>query len=383
MIFLYYDTWDIPGGISTYLHALAVHLHLENIPFQVVTSEKTPSPIADELESKGIKMYRQPKVPGDRWLLRKQLMLAWLERQLKPGDWVFCVSHPEPALYLKLVRLVHRCQAKIAVSWLVTPEFWTLTPNIVGSYSEEYRQAIFETDAVITTSKCSVHQFQEVYGYGGKVHVVPYHNLPFFSETVPLPPSPPWKIGFTGRLDTKQKNLDTILQAMAKLRQVRQDVELHLHGGGQDRDTLEKLAVTLGIQDSVYFHGSYDHRHDLRNIVRSCHFFIYPSRWEGLPLSLLELIQAGRYCIATNVGGIPDLYAGHPDVGLLLDSLDADTLFKGFVQTLNKFEANLIDGNKIRARYFDGFDMESAHRAWMSVIQPETVMNAELDNNLI
>ena len=370
MIFLYYDTWDVPGGVSTYLHALAVHLRSEKADFQVVISEKTPSPIADELESKGIKVYRQLKVPGDRWLLRKRIMLRWLKRQLKPGDWVFCVCHPEPALYLKLVRLVHQHHAKIAVSWLVTPEFWQLSPAIVGSYAEEYRQAIHETDSVISASRCSVDQYQAVYGYTGKVDVIPLHNLLFFSKAVALPSNPPWKIGYMGRLDIQQKNLDTVLQAMAKVRQVRQDVELHLYGRGQDREELERLAATLKLQDSVYFHGSYDHRHDLEDIVRACHFFVYPSRWEGGPcLSLLELTQAGRYCVTSAVGGIPDLYEGHPDVGLMIENHSAEAIYVGLMQTLQKLEDGSIDGDKIRARYFNGgFDMNSVHKAWTSVI---------------
>ena len=371
MIFLYYDTWDVPGGISTYIHALAVHLHAEEIPFQIVISEKAPSPIADELEMKGIKIYRQPKLPGDRWLLRKHVMLAWLERQLQPGDWVFCVCHPEPSLYLKLVRLVHRRQAKIAVRWLVTPEFWPLSPEIVGSYAEDYRQAIFETDSVISTSKCSIYQFKQVYGYTGQVDVVPYHNLPFFTEAVSLPSSPPWKIGFMGRLDIQQKNLDTVLRAMAQVRQVRQDVELHLYGGGQDRSALEELALELGIQDFVYFHGAYDHRRDLKTIIGDCQFFIYPSRWEGLPLSLLELLQAGRFCVASDVGGMSDLYGGYPDIGLMMDSSSEEAIYQGFLQAVEKLENGLVDGDKIRARYFDGFDIVTAHRAWMSVMRPE------------
>ncbi|MEH2413477.1 glycosyltransferase family 4 protein [Nostoc sp.] len=375
MIFLYYDSWGGPGGVATYIHALAIHLQAEKIPFQVVVSESQPSPLADELAAKGIKIYRQPKLPGERWQIRKRIMLLWLKTQLKPGDWVFCVCQPEPAIYLNLVQIVHRCGAKIAVSWMFTPEFWPLSPRIVGSYAKQTQQAIIQTDAVVSVSHCSVHQFKEMYGYTGKVHVIPLHNLTFFSETVPLPSAPPWKIGFMGRLDIQHKNLDVILQAFAILRQLRQDVELHLYGGGSDRETLEHLTIMSGIQDSVYFHGAYDHRCELHQIISTCHFFIYPSRWEGGPcFSLLELVQAGRYCVAAAVGGIPDLYAGHPDVGLLLDSPDADTLFNGFVQTLKKFETNLIDANKIRARYFDGFDMESAHRAWISVIQSEAVV---------
>jgi len=73
MIFLYYDSLSHPGGgIGTYLHALALHLHQEGIPFRVAVSELHRSPLVDELIAKGLSVYRQPRLPGDRWLLTKR-----------------------------------------------------------------------------------------------------------------------------------------------------------------------------------------------------------------------------------------------------------------------------------------------------------------------
>jgi glycosyltransferase involved in cell wall biosynthesis len=369
MIFIYYDSLSHPGGgIGTYLHALALHLHQEKIPFQVTVTELKPSPIVDELIAKGIKVYRQKLLPGDRWLITKRVMLGWLASKLKPGDWVYCLCPPYAPIYLDLVRLVHWRKAKIAVSWFLAPEFWP--PDIAGSHAQRFCQAIQETDRIISVSKCTVHQFKEVYGFTGKVYVVPYHNFQFFPETVDLPSSPPWKIGFMGRLDIRQKNLDTLLQAFSKALQVRHDLELHLYGGGSDQGILETLAQELNIQNNVYFWGAYDHRQDLPNIIRSCHFFVHPSRSEGGPcFSLLEQMQAGRYCVASQVGGIPDLYAGHPEAGLLVDCKDTESVYQGLTSALDKLANGLIDAEKIRSRYFDGFDMASAHRAWAEVIK--------------
>lgn len=371
MIFLYYDSLTYPGGgIGTYLHTLALHLHNENIPFQVVVTEQKPSPIIDELIAKGIKIYRQIRLPGDRWLVTKRVMLAWLGSKLKSGDWVFCLCQPHAPIYLSLVRLVHKHQAKIAVSWFLAPEFWPPLPAIVGSYSKEYCQAIAETDAVVSVSKCTTHQFKEVYGYTGIVHVIPYHNFLYFPQAVPLPEGPPWKIGFMGRLEIQQKNLDTLLTAFSQVLNLHPDIELHLYGGGSDQKQLESLAQELDIKDIVHFHGSYDHRIDLPTIVANCHFFVHPSRWEGGPcFSLLEQMQAGRYCVAANVGGIPDLYADHPEAGCLVDCNDSQSISYGLITALTKVERGLIDPDAIRTRYFDGFDISSAHQAWTKVIQ--------------
>jgi glycosyltransferase involved in cell wall biosynthesis len=366
MIFIYSDIIFNAGGVETYLHALALHLYSQKISFRVVVAELVHCPLIDELVDKGIKVYRQPRLLGDRWLVRQHVMLAWLATQLKPGDWVFCVRQPMPQLYLKTVRLVHRCQAKIAASWMFAPEFIPPTPP----YGQKFCQAVAETDAVISVAKCTAHQFKEVYGYTGQVYVVPYHNRIYFPDIIPLPSSPPWKIGFIGRLDIKQKNLDTLLQALVPVIQQWEQVELHLYGGGSDQNILEALAKNLGIQKHIIFHGTYDHRKDLPKIMANCHFFVYSSRFEGGPcFSLLEIMQAGRFCIAAYVGGIPDLYEGFPDIGLLISPDDPSEVSQALMTTLKLVSSTSIDGEKIRARYFDGFDMESAHRAWTSVIE--------------
>jgi glycosyltransferase involved in cell wall biosynthesis len=362
MLYIYADVLYQAGGIETYLHALALYLYEQNIPLKIVVAELEPCPLLEELTEKGIILYRQQRVWGDRWRLRQRIMMTWLGSQLKPGDWVYCVRQPMPQLYLPLVRLVHRRQAKLAASWMFAPEF--LPPE-----RPQFCQAIAETDAVISVSRCTVDQFKQFYGYAGPVQVVPYHNYLLFSQVVPLPPAPPWKIGFMGRLDIQQKNLDTLLKAFATIR-TNWPVELHLYGRGADQEQLEQIAKDLGIGNSVFFHGAYDHRKDLPDIMENCHFFVYPSRFEGGPcFTLLELMQAGRFCVAARVGGIPDLYANHPEAGLLVSPTDVEDLIQGLTTTLERMAKGDIDGNRVRNRYFNGFDMASAHQAWKLALQ--------------
>jgi glycosyltransferase involved in cell wall biosynthesis len=366
MIFLFSDTLYRAGGIETYLHTLALHLYHEGIPFRVVVAEMETCPLLDELVNKGINVYRQRRIPGDRWSVRQQFMLFWLSTQLKEGDWVFCVRWPDPKLYLNTVRTIHRQNAKIAVSWALAPEFYPPLP----SHRQNFCQAIAETDAVISVSRCTVGQFQEIYGYQGKVQVVPYHNALFFQKAISLPSDPPWKIGYLGRLDIKQKNLDTLFNAFATVLQNWQQVELHLYGSGPDREKLESLAVTLNIQEKIIFHGGYDHRHDLPNILSDCHFFVYPSRFEGGPcFTLLELMQAGKFCVAARVGGIPDLYEGFPDAGLLVDPNNQEELSEAILKALDWISTGKVNGDLIRDRYLSGFDMTAAHQAWKSALE--------------
>ena len=225
------------------------------------------------------------------------------------------------------------------------------------------------TDLLVSVAQCTAHQFKEQYDYAGPVAVVPYHNLPIFQSEVPLPPGPPWKIGFIGRLEAEQKNLDGVLRAFAEVRSRRNDVELHLHGGGPSEEKLKSLAGELGVDQFVHFHGAYDHRRDLPAIVANCHFFLYPSRSEGGPcFSVLELMQAGRLCVVSEVGGLPDLFRGHPGLGMLVPPGDQAALVKAIEESIARIEHGRVDPEAIRARYHEGWDMAAAHRAFMKAL---------------
>lgn len=369
MIYLYSDVLTEVGGVETYLHALATKLDQEGRPFRIAVSEQEPEtapcPYLDEFEEKGIDVYRQPYVPGDRWHIRKRLLMLWLWWHLEPGDWVYCVRQPIPALYEELVRLVHAKGAKIGASWMFAPEFLVPDPP----YFDSFCRAVKQTDAVVSMSECTVHQFEEVYGYNGPVDVVRLHNLPLFEDAVPLPEGPPWHIGFIGRLSIEQKNLDAILEAFKRLRETHSDIHLNLHGDGPDERTLKKLATELNIREAVTFHGRYDHRHDLPTIMRENHLFVHTSLYEGgPPLTVLEILQAGRYLITSPVGGIPDVYSNRPDLGLMASPDSVSEIAGTLDNALRRIRHGDVAPSQIRNRYEEEFNLDSAHEGWLKTL---------------
>jgi glycosyltransferase involved in cell wall biosynthesis len=354
------------GGIETYLDALARRLQADGWPMEVAISANGPAPFLDDLAGIGIPVYRQQPVRGDRWQIRQRLLVRHVSRQLKPGDWVYCVRQPMPEIYLTLVRAVHRRNAKIAASWIFAPEF---LPVPAGKLGASFRQAVRETDSVISVAHCTAPQFRQVYGYEGPVHVVRYHNIERFERPVPLPASGPPSIGYMGRIDIHQKNLDTILAAFALLAATRGDVVLNIHGGGPDLDRFREMVAATGLGDRVRLHGPYDHSRDLAAIVGQNHLFIYTSRFEGGPcFSLLELLQAGRYVVTSPVGGIPDIYEGRPEVGMMVQQGDPAAIAGALVEALDKIIEGKVSPAEIRTRYSEEFTGSIAHEQWLDVL---------------
>jgi len=365
-VVLFADVLSGFGGIETYLDALARRLHFEKRPFCVAVSLNGHAPFLDDLEKLGVEVYRQPRVLGDRFHIRQRLLVQSVVRRLNPGDWVFCVRQPMPEVYLPLVIASHRRGAKVAASWIYTPEFLPLPPGRKGKL---FQAAIAQTDVVISVSNAGVSQYSESYGYNGPVEVVRYHNRQFFVEPVPMPRAPPYAIGYVGRIDIYQKNLDTILSAFGILSENRDDVVLNIYGGGQDEARFAKMVDDAGLRERVCIHGRFQHDRDLPRIMRENHLFVYTSRFEGGPcFSLLEMLQAGRFVVTSPVGGIPDIYSGRPDIGDLVAPGDVLAIARALEGAIERIAAGSIDPEVIRATYVDNFSENIAHRRWLEAL---------------
>ena len=79
-------------------------------------------------------------------------------------------------------------------------------------------------------------------------------------------------------------------------------------------------------------------------------------------------MQAGRYVLASAVGGIPDLYADHPEAGMLLASKDAAAIAGGIRAVVRKLERGEVSMVGPRSVYDLGFTMTHAHAAWAKAL---------------
>lgn len=366
-IHLFADVIGGFGGIESYLDALARRLFAEDWPVRVAVSLNGPAQFLDDIEALGVPVYRQPRVPGDRWYVRQRLLARHTAREVRPGDWVYCVRQPMPAVYLRLVRAVHARGGKVAASWAFAPEF---LPPPKGSLGASFKQAVAETDAVVSVSECTRHQFAEMYDYHGPISVVRYHNIEVTPASLPLPSHPPIAIGFLGRIAIEHKNLDKILEAFRRVAALRNDVVFNFHGGGSDLEPFRNMVALAGLGERVRLHGPYNHRRDLAAIMAQNHLFIYTSRFEGGPcFSLLELLQAGRFVVTSPVGGIPDIYEGRPEIGTMVRAADPSAIATAIVDAIDRLSVGGISSSRIRSVYNEHFREDVAHRQFLEALR--------------
>lgn len=126
---------------------------------------------------------------------------------------------------------------------------------------------------------------------------------------------------YIGRLNAV-KDLGTLLNAFAALPEdVRTSSRLYMVGEGAERSMLESKRAALALDDKVILLGARD---DVSDLLMAADGFVMSSTSEGLPMVLLEAMAAGVPCIATAVGGIPDLFG--KDRGMLVSPRDSEEL---------------------------------------------------------
>jgi glycosyltransferase involved in cell wall biosynthesis len=133
----------------------------------------------------------------------------------------------------------------------------------------------------------------------------------------------PVRVLCVGRL-VAAKGQHVLLSALALLAKKGLAAVCTLAGDGPDRQSLERRAAELGIQDSCVFTGAVD-RAGVRRLLAEADVFVLPSFAEGLPVSLMEAMAAGLPCVSTRITGIPELIT-HGRDGWLVPAGNVETL---------------------------------------------------------
>jgi glycosyltransferase involved in cell wall biosynthesis len=139
------------------------------------------------------------------------------------------------------------------------------------------------------------------------------------------------------------KGVDVLIEAIDLLAQRGRKITATIVGEGPDRTALQGLAQQRGLSDAVRFAGY----QPAREAFALGRLLVVASRAESLPYVVIEAAAAGVPMIATNVGGIPEIFG--PDAGLLPPG-DPVRLADAIVSALNDPGGASAQANRLRER---------------------------------
>ena len=154
----------------------------------------------------------------------------------------------------------------------------------------------------------------------------------------------------------RQKDQPTLIRAMKLLPD---DHHLLLVGDGMCMNDCKQLAITLGVEKRVHFLGV---RTDIPNLLKAADVIVMSSHYEGLSLSNLEGMSAGKPFVASDVDGLREIVTGY---GVLFPHEDEKALAAIIQQLCNdsQYAATVATRCQQRAFEYDISKMVAAYDA--------------------
>ncbi len=128
------------------------------------------------------------------------------------------------------------------------------------------------------------------------------------------------------------KNHEAVIRVLAKLSD--RNIKYIIAGNGPNKEKLVKLTQTLNLEKSVYLLG---YRTDISELLQISDVYCFPSKREGLSLSIMEAMSCGLPCVVSKIRGNVDLIIQGKG-GELFSTRDE----KKLIQILNSFQNNHV-----------------------------------------
>jgi len=131
-----------------------------------------------------------------------------------------------------------------------------------------------------------------------------FNPVKLSGNIVPFPQSKEvYKLACLGRLFLLDKGQDLLIRILSEPKWRDRPVTVSFIGKGTDEAALKDMAALLNVTN-VDFKGQVE---DIEAMWKDYHALVLPSRSEGLPLSMVEAMAAGRPVIISNAGGNSEL----------------------------------------------------------------------------
>lgn len=164
-------------------------------------------------------------------------------------------------------------------------------------------------------------------------------------------------VGMVGRVEFKQKRQDFLLECFAENYARLEDVQLVFVGSGPDSDRLKQRARELGVFESTSFIAWTD---GLSDVYAALDLLCLPSRFEGVPLVMLEAMSVNVPIVASARDGMREFL---PDEWLFPPG-DKDACAERILATLNQPQDEQLKTNRERA--LKEFSMDTFNRSFVS-----------------
>src|SRR5579872_6562003 len=268
-----------------------------------------PAPQLEHLQSMGCKIFYRPRYRLPSFIVRQYrrifpsppFLKSHMENAGRDTDLVVVCS-PDNASGLEWVEAARTAGRKYAVIAQSAVVYWWPDDDRAERLAEAYENssgAYFVSQAIVEISRLQ---------FGSPLEHASVVRNPF---NVRYDAAPRWpgdssdllRLACIGRLDVISKGQDVLLQVLSLPHWRSRDIHLSFFGEGPNERGLRRIVRSLSL-NNIEFCGQ---DNDIEGVWSRHHALVLPSRFEGMPLVVVEAMLCGRPCIVSDVGGNREL----------------------------------------------------------------------------
>lgn len=288
------------GGAETMIMNLYRNIDKNKIQFDFVVNDRVEEyAYESEIKKLGGRIFRMPKYKISNYFPYKN---AWIQLISQHPEWkIVHGHHTSPAsIYLKVAKAFN-CKT-IAHSHIAGEEKTVKSRmKIIMRYPLRYiAHYLFACSRaagewLFGEKECNRDNF---YVLNNAIDAKKFSfNVSVRNEKrKELQLEDKYVIGHVGRFQT-QKNHTFLIDIFKGVADKYENAVLLLVGDGELRPSLEKKVNHLGLSDKVIFTGV---RADISDLMQAMDVFVFPSLYEGLPVTLIEAQASGLPCVVSD-----------------------------------------------------------------------------------
>src|SRR6185437_12953995 len=330
ILFIAANEWHRWGGSEFLWGAAAENLARRGV--QVTASVKRwdkPVEQVEHLRSIGCRIFCRPVPSLARRTFRK--LPPWREYALRHVKKIgasadlIVISQSKNMDGLEWAEAARSCGFRYAVIVQTAAEMWWPDDGMAERLAESYEGA--SAAYFVSEANLSLSRLQFVTPLRRASVIRNPFNVRYDARPAwPSNNSGTLSLACVGRLDVAQKSQDLLLSVLSLPHWRERNVRLSLVGSGINERGLRRMVENAKLT-SVQFGGFVD---DIEQVWSNHHALVLPSRYEGMPLALVEAMLCGRPAIVTDVAGHRELvrdgingfFAKAPTVELLDEAMN-------------------------------------------------------------
>lgn len=290
------------GGAETMIMNLYRNIDRNKVQFDFVQHTNEDAVFNDEIKKLGGRIYHCPKYKGKNHFEYKKWWKDFFDEHAKEYSAVHGHIGSTAAIYLNIANKYnlftiahsHSTNGVLGISSIMYRIMSYNTRNIADYFFGCSKQSGIDRFGTKVASNEKIYSIlnnavdTRIFDYNEETRTQIRQQLNFSSDNL--------VIGHIGRFGP-EKNHDFLVEIFAKIHKINKNARLLLVGDGILKDDIMRKVESLDLIGCVLFTGV---RNDVQDLIQAMDVFLFPSLFEGLPVTLVEAQTSGLKCVISD-----------------------------------------------------------------------------------